>query len=721
MPEIEQNDESWVHFSARESCPNSTSWSRRAASVKRLREVPSPKRLVIVAASVARSFLEVRAFCKLPEARQEVSPLPHRFVDRLLALGPLYVKIGQILSTRPDVLPGRYIAELERLQEHVPPMPFTDVRKIICDEFHRNDMREIFAAFDETPIASASVAQVHFATLPSGEEVAVKVQRRGIEASMRGDLAALAALLQIVALLAPRAVRAFNLRDGFAEFSRYTLQELDFAIEAQTMTVFRRNFADWPDVVIPKPFEPYVTKRVLTMQRVSGARVDRIAQHLSSEKREALSRRLLEIEIKMFISDGLFHADMHPGNIFFKDDGTIVLLDFGMYGRLTDEHRDHFMLYWFYGLQKRTKSAFRHLIAQTRRLPDADEDAYFERFSSLADRFYRSTISEYSLTQTYVQIIGAGAKYGFVFPSDLLLHAKALTTAEALAFVLTPDLRFEDAALPIIAREFVKRAADPARLRRRLADAIPELLLFGSVPPEQMLEHDGDAAISEHLWSSVGDAVTKLVRDYRPNIATLRALLDPTARPVLCERFGTGGSAILDRIWNRAEERWATLPRQSSLGATITVRLAAVTAAAYETFVAEDATEEEATRTVYDIAWAVYRKMGSAAWALSAVAGPDDADRMRVATVAFRTFPFSAPSYEWKDVPSPSGVVGFDCLKCPVADYFKTQQLSELCVRTWCALDFPLAEDVWHANLDRSGSIAGGQSHCDFRWTARRA
>lgn len=148
---------------------------------------------------------------------------------------------------------------------------------------------------------------------------------------------------------------------------------------------------------------------------------------------------------------------------------------------------------------------------------------------------------------------------------------------------------------------------------------------------------------------------------------------------------------------------------------------AAVTAAAYETFVARGATPEEATRTVYDIACAVYRKMGSAAWAVSGVAAKNDAQRMRVATVAFRTFPFSAPSYEWKDVASPAGVVGFDCRKCPVADYFKTQQLSELCVQTWCALDFPLAENLWHSKLERSGSIAGGQTHCDFRWSARPA
>ncbi|HEV2741407.1 MAG TPA: AarF/UbiB family protein [Candidatus Elarobacter sp.] len=628
----------------------------------------------------------------------------------------MYIKVGQMLSTRPDILPKEYVAELQRLQEHVPPMAAADVEAVLCEDLGCGSPADVFRTFDEGPVAAASVAQVHFATLASGEEVAVKVQRRGVERALRRDLELVAGLLNVVAFVAPRMARGFNLRAGFAEFRRYTLQELDFEMEAQTMMRFRKNFAEWHDVVIPEPSPRFVTRRVLTMQRVSGQRVDVIVQTLSSEQRKQLGRRLLEVEMKMFISDGLFHADMHPGNIFFREDGTIVLLDFGMSGRLTEEHRDRFLLYWLNVLQKRTKSAFRHLVAQTNPLKGADETGYFKEFSILAERFYRSTISEYSLTQIYAQIIGAGAKYGFVFPSDLLLQAKALTTAEALAFVLTPDLRFEDEALPVVAREFVRRTADPARLRRRLTDALPELLLLGTLPPEHILERDGDDVVSERLWSSVGAAVMDLIRVYRPDIATFRALIDSTARPVLSLRYGVDASAVLDRIWTRAEERWAAVPPQSSLGATFTVHLAAVTAAAYETFMAEGVTSEKATLTVYDVAWAVYQKMGSAAWSLSAVAGKDDADRMRVATVAFRTFPFSAPSYEWKDVASAAGTVGFDCLRCPVAEYFKTQQLSELCVRTWCALDFPLAEKIWHAKLERSGSIAGGASRCDFRW-----
>ena len=146
--------------------------------------------------------------------------------------------------------------------------------------------------------------------------------------------------------------------------------------------------------------------------------------------------------------------------------------------------------------------------------------------------------------------------------------------------------------------------------------------------------------------------------------------------------------ALLDQIWSDASDRWTRLPAQSTLGATIKARLAAVTATAYATLVALHVPVEDATQTVYDIAWVIYKKMVGAAWAVSGVLSRETAERLRIATVAFRAFPFSTPSYEWQAVASPAGVVAFSCLRCPVAAYFKAQDLSELRVRTWCALDF---------------------------------
>ena len=514
-------------------------------------------RLIVVVVAAIRSYFEIARFRRLRETDRSASPLPRLFVRRVLKLGPLYIKLGQILSTRPDVLPEQYVSELQRLQEHVPPMSFADVDVVVGEEFKTAGTASVFAGFEQVPIASASLSQVHFATLPDGKEVAVKVQRRGAEESILCDLRVLEALLDILVFFAPRMARNFNLRGGFFEFQKYTLQELDFSIEAMTLDAFRHNFVDWPDVVIPAPHHEYVTRRVLTMQRVSGERVDVIVERLSTEERHDLGRRLLEIEMKMFISDGLFHADMHPGNIFFNDDGSIVLLDFGMYGRLTQEHRDHFMLYWFYGIQRRTKSAFRHLIAQTERLPGADEDAYLRYFNAMAERFYQAATLESSLTQTYLQIISAGAKYGFIYPSDLLLQAKALTTAEALAFVLTPDLRFEDEAQPIIAREFVRRASNPRRLRRRLESILPELLLFGQLPPEQYSGEGGDDEIAARLWASAGVEFVKQMGDARWEAELYRELIEPIAASAMAEAKGTDGEAVVEGILERISRRRA--------------------------------------------------------------------------------------------------------------------------------------------------------------------
>ena len=514
-------------------------------------------RLIVVVVAALRSYFEIRRFWRLRELDRAASPLPRVFVRRLLKLGPLYIKLGQILSTRPDVLPAQYIAELQRLQEHVPPMDFADVELVVGVEFDAAGTAAVFATFDPVPVASASISQVHFATLLDGKEVAVKVQRRGAEESILRDLRVLDALLDVLIFFAPRMARNFNLRGGFAEFKKYTLQELDFSVEATTLDAFRHNFADQPDVVIPAPYPAYVTRRVLTMQRVSGERVDAIVERLDTAERHKLGRRLLEIEMKMFITDGLFHADMHPGNIFFNTDGSIVLLDFGMYGRLTQAHRDHFMLYWFYGIQRRTRSAFRHLIAQTERRPHAGEEAYFQYFSAMAERFYQATTLEASLTQTYLQIISAGAKYGFIYPSDLLLQAKALTTAEALAFVLTPDLKFEDEAQPIIAREFVRRASNPRRLRRRLESILPELLLFGQLPPEQFSAEGGDDDITARLWASAGVEFLKQLGEPRYEAELYRELIEPIATYAMTEAKDTDGEALVEGILERISRRRA--------------------------------------------------------------------------------------------------------------------------------------------------------------------
>jgi len=663
-----------------------------------------------------RHYRAFRTFTKHEDATQQHDwRSPQQFAQTLLDLGPLFVKLGQILSTRPDVLPAAYITALARLQEHVPSFPLAQVRRLLKEQFG-GDISDLFRAFDEHPVAAASLAQVHLAVLRDGTPVAVKIQRPFAQERITDDLDLLAVLIAVVRRLFPSQTRRFNLVQGFTEFRRYTLQELDFVREANTLERFQHNFADWPDIIIPHVYWDFVTPKVLTMARAVGVRLKDIAPTLSLPERERLSQRLLAMEMKMFIADGFFHADLHPGNIFFTADGKIVLLDFGMYGELSATHRDHFILYWYAGLQRQTKRAFYHLIAQTTRLQHADEVGYYGQFKELADRFYNATLADRSLTQTYLAIILSGAKFGFVFPSDLLLQAKALTTAEALVLTLTPDLKFETAMRPILADEFAKRATDFSRLKGLAERILPELLLLGELPPAALQEAAGREFAFQPDWG----AALQLVRDQVPatpaNAAMLRPLLDPQARKALIHRYSDHEvTDLLARTWARYAELAPAVPAQATIGARFMVQLSALTIAMYETLRAAGQSTAGATTLMYEVGWQVYTKMGELPWALAGAFSQDRYDKLRFATTAFRTFPFDSPSYVWQDIAAEPGVVAFNCLKCPVADYMRAQDKADLCVNTWCKLDFPLARQ-WGSELERTGTIASGATVCDFRW-----
>lgn len=686
-------------------------------------------RFISVAVTLGRQYRALRRYERLSEkARAQQRRVPQQFAQTLFDLGPLFIKLGQVMSTRPDLLPPDYIAELARLQEHAPPVPYERIQATVRDELGQ-PIEEVFATFESEPVAAASLAQTHLATLADGSAVAVKVQRPFVCDELAADLAMLGATLRIANWFFPGRVRRLNLLNGFAEFRRYTMQELDFTIEAQTIERFQRNFASWEDIQIPQVRWPLVTSKVLTMERVSGLRLAELAPRLSDAERQRLTHRLIEMEMKMFIADGLFHADLHPGNIFFTPDGGIILLDFGMYGELSDEHRDRFILYWLAAAQRQTRRAFYHLIQQTERQPGADEAAYYARFAQLANRFYSSTITEQSITRTYLDFILNGARYGFIFPSDLLLQAKALTTAEALAMSLTPDLRFEREVGPIIARQAARRMLDIERLWALIERSGPELLLLGEALPQAALASDGaseDLRVEDerHIawWDALQPALKHLTDTYTPSVTQLREALDDPARQVLIREYSRADMArILDDLWARYTALSAELPTARSLGARLMLHLSAATIAMYQALMGAGQSPAHATDLVYEIAWDVYTKMGAVPKALADGMGVDNAEQLRFVTEAFRRFPFSAPDYRFETVTSDKpGLVAFNCLQCPVANFFRKQQLPDLCVNTWCKLDYPLARQ-WNADLQRSGTIAGGAPLCDFRWQAQTA
>jgi ubiquinone biosynthesis protein len=642
---------------------------------------------------------------------------PAHFTARLISLGPAFVKLGQILSTRPDLLPQTYIDSLAALQEHAPEVPAPQITATLEGEFGK-PVEEIFTSFDPAPVAAASLAQVHRATLDDGTDVAVKVQRPNIEALILRDLDAIALALRISGFFFGARLQRTNLAAFLAEFRRYTLQELDFTEEGKIIDKFRRNFSGRTDVKFPRVHWSRTTHRVLTMDWIEGMRLDQAERVLDAPTKQHLVRLIVDVMLKMFVSDGLFHADLHPGNIVFHDDGTFTLLDFGMYGELSSSQRDRLVLYWLAVVQRQTRRAFYHFKSLTKVPPGADEQAFSARFAELAETFYASPLSEMRFTKVYLEMMKACYTFGFVFPSELMLHAKALTTAETLIFVLAPDARFERLSRPFITREYARRAASLSLVTQRASQLLPELLLLGELPPPEAIDTDWDREATVEVLQGFRGRAESALKGALERGGLWQALLESHLRSNLgATSLADTADAVLADTWELYYKLEPSVPVQPTRGAVFTTHAAALILALHRTLVDHGLAAEESYLVIYKSAWEFYTRMGEPPLLAACAFTRDHRKRLKLATDIFRKFPFGPPSYEWRDVAATDGAVAFDCVKCPMAEFFARHDASELCVETACKLDFPLAEK-WGGRLERAGTIASGAPRCDFRWYA---
>jgi ubiquinone biosynthesis protein len=269
-------------------------------------------------------------------APEFVHSIPERLRLAFSELGPSFIKLAQLLSSRPDLITKPYTDEFKKLQDEVPPFPFPEVLKII-----RNDMgvepQEIFESIDEVPVAAASIAQVHNAVLKDGGPVVIKVQRPDITEIIETDISILRTITSRMVKYVPE-TEYINPTGIVEEFSRTIRKELDFTEEAKNIARFKRNFEKYPSIVIPDVFYELVSKRLIVMERIEGVRIDNVEgiRELGLDRSE-LARAGTEAYFKMFLEDGFFHADPHPGNIFVLADGRLALVDFGIVGWLTPD------------------------------------------------------------------------------------------------------------------------------------------------------------------------------------------------------------------------------------------------------------------------------------------------------------------------------------------------------------------------------------------------
>ncbi len=470
-------------------------WSFRR---RRFRDLPRIGRIIAVASrhgfgqlvdqmglqrfvSVGRRIV---TFKKLPPLDHRVSA-PERLRLMLEDLGPTFIKLGQVLACRPDMLPIEYARELSKLTDSVPAFSSSEAQKIIEQELHAPVTR-IFKDFDKAPVAAASIAQVHRAWLLDGSEVIVKVQRPGIDRIIERDISIMRGIADLIEARVPE-MAPYNVPGIVDEFARTINRELDFNIEAANAHQLRNNFEHSDVLYIPQVHAEFSSKRVLVLEKIDGIRIDdldRISQAGFNSKDIALKGA--SAFFKMVLQDGLFHADPHPGNIFVLSDGRLGLVDFGIMGRVTEENMEHFASV-FLALAERDYDA---LVRQYVNLGFISEESVdvekFQRemkedLAELLEPYYGMQVKQIDFGAYIDRVTHLLIRHQLRMPQNLYLMDKALITLEGILKQLDPEFNYFEAAKPYVV-ELIRRRRNPIRaakmIRKNMVDLTDAAMLL---------------------------------------------------------------------------------------------------------------------------------------------------------------------------------------------------------------------------------------------------
>ncbi|MGI6325556.1 MAG: ABC1 kinase family protein [Saccharofermentanales bacterium] len=403
-------------------------------------------------------------------------------------LGPTFVKIGQILSTRPDIFSPEIAGELEKLQDSANPFPFADVRQVIESEFGQ-PMEEVFAWIDPEPIAAASLSQVHRAGLPTGQTVVVKVQRPGIKAGIETDLSILKDLVGFVVNRTSYG-DLYDFAGMMAQLERTLMNELDFRKEGANADRFRRNFSARPSknqaqgVAVPVIRWIYTTDRVLTMDCVDGIRINRIDElEEAGIDRSELAIRLCQDIVFQVLEDGFFHADPHPGNLLVGKDGRLFFLDLGMVGELS-EKKKRVLSNLFIGIANKNSRRVTEAIVDLDTLKKRVGLRKFEReIDHLLDTYLSIPISEIQLGPLIAEIFQLAYRHKIQIPGEMTLIAKVLITLQGITEKLDPEVNLLVIMRPLATR-LVRRGFSLEELGYDLQRGIGDLkALLQQAPP----------------------------------------------------------------------------------------------------------------------------------------------------------------------------------------------------------------------------------------------
>ena len=394
----------------------------------------------VVRAAGLEAELEAADRAARAAARGGESP-PEPEAEELAAdlerMGPTYIKLGQLLSTRADFLPPPYLEALSRLQDNVAPFPYAEVERIITEELGVR-ISKAFSWFDTEPLAAASLAQVHRAALRDGREVVVKVQRPEIRQQVIDDLEAfehIAAVLQKT-----KWGERYDFGALLNEFRRTLLSELNYLEEAANLTTLAENLASFERIVVPRPVADYCTARVLTMDYVPGKKITALSPLARIEMDgTVLAEQLFRAYLKQIFVDGFFHADPHPGNVFLTDQGRIALLDLGMVARLASRMQEQLLQIVLAISEGRGEDTTDYLLRIAEPREEFDERELRRRVADLVARHQDATLGRMQVGRAFVEMARASGETGLRLPPELTMLGKALLNLDAIGRLLAPD------------------------------------------------------------------------------------------------------------------------------------------------------------------------------------------------------------------------------------------------------------------------------------------
>jgi predicted unusual protein kinase regulating ubiquinone biosynthesis (AarF/ABC1/UbiB family) len=384
------------------------------------------------------------------------TPKAEELASDLEALGPTFIKLGQLLSTRGDLLPEPYLEALARLQDHIEPFSYEEAEEIVASELGVR-LSKAFAEFEREPMAAASLAQVHKAYMRDGRAVAVKIQRPGVREIIAQDLEALEAIAEFIDQHTEVGKR-YEFTNMSSDLRRTLLRELDFKREASNLNQMRHNLREFENIIIPEPIEAFTSSRVLTMEYIPGKKITSLSPlRLMELDGAALSDELFRAYLKQILVDGFFHADPHPGNVFLTDDNRIALIDLGMIGRLPPNLQENLLRMLLGIAEGRGDDVAEVAIKMGEPKADFDKADFTRRVAQLVARNSDATLERMDAGHIVLEITRISADSWFRLPPEFTMIAKALLNLDQVVYTLSPDFNpnevIRDEATNILTRK----------------------------------------------------------------------------------------------------------------------------------------------------------------------------------------------------------------------------------------------------------------------------